>query len=566
MSSTDDATTDDDRVAELEARLQALETQVGETNDQGTTTRRKYIKGIGAGAVGGLLAGSGSAAAQAANPTSASVGAIHGGVHQWAQNGYMGPDAAKGNVTPAEEHVYIAVDTSPATWYYGDGSAWQTLDFGGGGGSSTVTASDLDATNSPNDNQLPSYDASSGGFTWVNDQTASGASGDVYDVAPNAVLLVGGGYGSPASGLLSTMQSEYDNNNTCFFRVVGHWTASGNFQYSSSNGTPTYTSPDGVDKDLPVVMDFRGATINYTGTGYALTDDSRPNTTGGSNLQGGHTEIYGGTWLSDGTPTGVWLSRDAANAEIHLNKAYNYQSGGSAAVIECRSEETWIEHNHISVHYGRFCDRLVYYNDTGGASTSSGNNVSFQDTTLGRSKLDRVTNGGVMYDLNGNFVDCTIRDPTVILGSNSSAMFNFNANMAGTTIIRPSCEQGGGTYTNAAMVKLGGDGRQGPIQFGGGPGADGTQWFNRTSEGASWNWRAWTSDGTASAYGSGVFMINFRPDGNSQVTKWDGGGMKNGSFAANDLESAPVMTQQFYGQNGDITIEGTLTESGTVND
>ena len=61
-----------DRVAELERRMAALESQVSETDATGTTTRRKYLSAVGlAGA--GLLAGSGSATAESGDDPAAAA-------------------------------------------------------------------------------------------------------------------------------------------------------------------------------------------------------------------------------------------------------------------------------------------------------------------------------------------------------------------------------------------------------------------------------------------------------------------------------------------------------------
>ena len=106
----------------------------------------------------------------------------------------------------------------------------------------SIDESHLNATNTPNDNQILSYDSSSGGFTWVDDQTGGGGgSGTTINNNANNLIITG-------SGTADTLEAE------------------GNFTFDNgalalADRSPTITMGTSHPSAAPQIKMYEGTTL-----------------------------------------------------------------------------------------------------------------------------------------------------------------------------------------------------------------------------------------------------------------------------------------------------------------
>ena len=72
----------------------------------------------------------------------------------------------------------------------------------------TIEADKLEATNTPTDNQLPSYDSTTGGFTWV-DQASGGGGGDVTGIDAGTLIRIDDGDTATPEVNIANMTDNY---------------------------------------------------------------------------------------------------------------------------------------------------------------------------------------------------------------------------------------------------------------------------------------------------------------------------------------------------------------------
>ena len=413
-------------------------------------SNRAPADGLGAGGLAGLLAGSGSAAAQTGGPgATAALGEAYANVYQWAEpGGFSGPDAAKSNVPHSVGQMYFAQDTNST--YYDDGSSWVDVTPSGGGGGGTVDTADLadDAVT------LPKIDGSAGSsgqvlhsdgtdVFWGVDDTGSGGS---TSEAFKTNLVGSTDPANPTSGFGSEVETAIANG-TPVINVTGHWEFTDTLNFSSTD--------DGIN-NVPIYLDCHGAVITFNGSDFAIHDNNGPAANGGR-IPNNRFELYGGYWTASADPSGWLLMTDCAGNKIYPGMVRNFaNSGGTGVGVRFAEGDLYSESNEVGGNY-RDIDIGVQCNSSTG--------TSFQDNVFYKIQLGQVHDVG--FDLSGNWIDCSFISPTVIADTNEVAFLLQNGNMGGSTIISPEFEDAQANVSQLYMVEVGPDAGRGPIVHGG---------------------------------------------------------------------------------------------------
>lgn len=247
---------------------------------------------------------------------------------------------------------------------------------------------------------------------------------------------------SPRGGLAGEVRSALDSGRS-YIDITGAWRLGGDITFSSGSYEP-----------IGVIIDARGAYVEYDGSGWAITNDNTGNV--GSQLRGGTFQLYGGFWKSTGDPDGFIRGIDQSGAQLYPKQTRDWKSDGKvSAVYQIEEGSRWCENNALG---GRH--HLV---DTGIRSIAS-SGASFQDNYVDNIHLSSVEHYG--FDLSGNWIDCTFNNPTVIFDSDG-AFLRMNGNMEGSEIIAPEMEDATADVDDFYMVEVGPDGITGPFVRGG---------------------------------------------------------------------------------------------------
>lgn len=359
---------------------------------------------------------------------------------------------------------------------------------------------------------------------------------------------------SPTTGLATAIENAISSGKY-FIRITGCWSMDGEVTFNSRGGTTEWTLSNGENVRLPIYIDARGAFIEYAGNGWAITNAAHPSN-GGSLIDGGYLVIDGGYWIATGSPSGWLRAMDTGRSWITPDQLFDWSTDGSTDTIRIEAVETWCEDNYIGGFKSYMCDTTIAFVD----NWTGQNNVSFQDNTIVDVKCGRVKNGAAAVDINGNFIDCTIRHLSVITGSEGAAAIRHNANMSGTEIYRLEIEQASGGYTNCYKVRIGSDARSGPVERGGQDFSDSTRFDIITeTEPGGWSWFWDTSGGENTVTGR---FRRYRFAGSGQIFMTEHGG---GGFIVYNLsdvnDTNPSSTISIL-PSGDISIDGEIT---TVN-
>lgn len=278
-------------------------------------------------------------------------------------------------------------------------------------------------------------------------QTGGGSGGTGGEITgPFSTTLVGSNdTNSPKGGFGNEVRNAIDQG-TPLITVKGAWEYSNGIEFTTGQDTPN---------DLPVRIDAWGASITFSGDGWAFTNDNTGDA--GSALRGESFILKGGFWFSSGNPDGFVRMIDSGGNHLYPQQTRNFKaSGKTSAIYQLEEGNKWCESNHLG---GRH--HLV---DTGVRSLAS-RGTSFQDNLLDNIHLSQVSNYG--FDLSGNWIDCVMANPTVIVSSNNAVFLRMNGNMGGTEIIAPELEDAGNQLDNFFLCEVGPRAARGPHVRGG---------------------------------------------------------------------------------------------------
>lgn len=248
---------------------------------------------------------------------------------------------------------------------------------------------------------------------------------------------------SPRGGLTGRIRSALDEGKS-YINITGAWRMGGELAFSS-----------GAHEPIGIVIDARGAYVEYDGSGWAITNDNTGNV--GSQLSGGTFQLYGGFWRSTGNPDGFVRGIDQSGAQLYPKQTSDFKADGKvSAIYQLEEGSRWCENNVLG---GRH--HLV---DTGVRSVAS-QGTSFQDNYVDNIHLSSVVDYG--FDLSGNWIDCTFNNPTCIFDSEEAAFVRMNGNMEGSEIIAPEMEDATADLDSFYMAAIGPDGIKGPFVRGG---------------------------------------------------------------------------------------------------
>lgn len=376
---------------------------------------------------------------------------------------------------------------------------------------------------------------------YARESETGGGGGDIY-----------GGFGTTLSGSsdpsspntgLATAISNAITNGTPFINITGNWTMDGEVSFSSASDTPTIPNAD-TDVRLPVVLDAWGATIEYAGTGWAITNDNTNNVSG--QIDGGTSYLWGGDWYSSGSPNGLFRGIDIVHSEFIPHRTYEWRGGTAPGTEVCRWEVggRWCESNVFGGFHNSFDIGLRGYD-----ADRTDFNSSFQDNLITDSQMGNTQAYG--FYLEGNWIDCTFLNPTVIVSTTDAAAFYHDANMNGTVINGLEIEDAGSNVTHY-IAEIGANARDGPLMLGGDD-VEGNPFLNITN--GDWTWghlKNRLSKVNVTWYGNRGTPMRYELNMSSEFSV-ETASDSNSSFS-NVMSVKP---------NGDMIISGSLTENGS---
>jgi len=276
-----------------------------------------------------------------------------------------------------------------------------------------------------------------------------------------------GDTGSPRGGLAGEIRSALDGGK-CHIDITGAWTMDGEVSFTSGNFDP-----------IGIYIDAWGACIEYDGSGWAFTNDNTGDA--GSALRGGAFDLHGGFWRSTGSPDGFVRLIDSGGCHLYPRQTRDWRaSGGDCAIYQLEEGERWCESNHLG---GRH-----HLLDVGVRSVAS-RGTSFQDNLVDNMHFSQLRKYAL--DLSGNWIDCTILNPTAIHGKEDSAFLRMNGNMGGTEIVAVELEDAGNDLDNFYLCEVGPRAARGPHVRGGDLGLNfnNITLFNTANASSNWSFQ-----------------------------------------------------------------------------
>ncbi|MFC6939891.1 hypothetical protein ACFQE8_07945 [Salinirubellus sp. GCM10025818] len=240
---------------------------------------------------------------------------------------------------------------------------------------------------------------------------------------------------NPRPGLGEAIRAAIDNGRPCI-DVRGAWSMGTGVKFSSASDTPATGSPP---RRLPVIIDATGAIVEYTGSGWAFTNDCTGNV--GGQIAGGRFELHGGVWANTGNATGFIRGID-----VNFNEYLPQTTREFPIVYQPEIGNRWCESN---VFGGQHHTPRI------GIKAVSPRGVSFQDNYVRNIQLGIFRE--YAFDLSGNWNDCKFENPTCIAGGEGAAAFRNNGNLGGTTIDNLELEDATQGLDHYYVIKIGPD-------------------------------------------------------------------------------------------------------------
>lgn len=343
---------------------------------------------------------------------------------------------------------------------------------------------DADAINSPSEGTIAYHDGSGGDTEGPAFYNGSGWVWHGQTSTPFGTVLEGSDdLSTPRTGL----ETEISNAITAgqpLITITGAWEMGSGVSFSSASDTPSANTPI---RRLPVHIDASGAAIDYTGTGWAFTNDCTGNISG--QIDGGRFVLEGGVWANSGSASGFIRGID-----ITFNQFYPQTTRDFPTVYQPEIGTAWCESNTFGGQH-QAVDRGINAVGSGGDS--------FQDNFIDDIQVGNCSTYG--FDLSGNWNDCYAANPTVILNSEDAAAIHNDGNLDGFVFDVLEVEDAASDLTNYYIYEPGPNvtnrgptltGMKNDYHLG-----TGLSYVNEANAGGTWNvWMDETSGGNRDWY------------------------------------------------------------------